>query len=184
MSRLMIGCDHLISLVNLHTPALWAWTDREENVRRESLDQSINPHHMLQRLSCTSLLASPIRILSFANSSSFMVTRSFPSAAAFSAAWFTRFSSSAPEKPTVPLAMISASTATKQTILLDCPNANLLKHICFFLIILTRIHFNFFQIPLQDFCASLHIWSWDCDQHVKPAWSHQSTEIHIIIRSL
>ncbi len=115
MSRFMIGCDHLIPVVNLHTPALWAWTNREEKVRKESLDQSINPHHMLQRLSCTSLLVSPIRILSFANSSSFMVTRSFPSAAAFSAAWFTRFSSSAPEKPTVPLAMISALTATKHT---------------------------------------------------------------------
>ena len=40
-----------------------------------------------------------------------MVTISFPSTAAFNAAWFTRFSNSAPEKPTVPRAMISGSTA-------------------------------------------------------------------------
>lgn len=40
-----------------------------------------------------------------------MVTISFPSTAAFKAAWFTRFSSSAPENPTVPRAIISGSTA-------------------------------------------------------------------------
>ena len=55
--------------------------------------------------------SSPMRILSLANSSSLMVTRSLRSTAAFSAAWFTRFSSSAPVKPTVPRAMIPASTA-------------------------------------------------------------------------
>jgi hypothetical protein len=35
-----------------------------------------------------------------------MITISFLSAAAFNAAWFTKFSSSAPENPTVPPAMI------------------------------------------------------------------------------
>lgn len=52
-----------------------------------------------------------MRILSLANSSSFMVTMSLPSTAAFRAAWLTRFSRSAPEKPTVPRAMILASIA-------------------------------------------------------------------------
>lgn len=57
----------------------------------------------------------PMRILSLENSSSFMVTWSRPSTAAFRAAWFTRFSSSAPVKPTVPLAMIAAFTSEHTT---------------------------------------------------------------------
>ncbi len=60
----------------------------------------------------------PISILSFANSNSFMVTMSFPSTAAFSADWLTRFSRSAPENPTVPLAMISASTANPEKVII------------------------------------------------------------------
>lgn len=89
---------------------------------------------------------SPIRILSLANSSSFMETMSFPSTAAFRAAWLTRFSRSAPEKPTVPRAITLASIAAEkrqnsspQVMMSCCPQCQAATR---FLVKHTWIHFN------------------------------------------
>mmetsp|Transcript_11726 Transcript_11726/g.25346 ORF Transcript_11726/g.25346 Transcript_11726/m.25346 type:complete len:228 (-) Transcript_11726:903-1586(-) len=56
-------------------------------------------------------LSAPIRILSLACSSCSIVTAFAPSSAAFNAAMFAKFASSAPEKPGVPRAMMSSFTS-------------------------------------------------------------------------
>mmetsp|Transcript_16304 Transcript_16304/g.30442 ORF Transcript_16304/g.30442 Transcript_16304/m.30442 type:complete len:214 (+) Transcript_16304:723-1364(+) len=56
-------------------------------------------------------LSAPIMILSLAYSSPLMLTAASPSTELFSAAWFTRFDSSAPENPGVPRAICSMLTS-------------------------------------------------------------------------
>lgn len=113
MAGLMIGCDSLVLLVDFNAPSFGALYEQNK-IKRSFSDINTKRSPLREYEHC---VHSPMRILSLANSRSFSVTISFPSTAAFRAAWFTRFSSSAPEKPTVPRAIISASTAVKQRLL-------------------------------------------------------------------
>ena len=40
----------------------------------------------------------------------------------------------------------------------------------------TWIHFNFLQIPVEDLCASFHVWFGDSNLHVKTSWADQGAE--------
>lgn len=128
---------------------------------------------------------SPMRILSLENSRSFIVTISFSSTAAFRAAWFTRFSSSAPEKPTVPLAIISASTAGRQqkVLLYNTHQYTIVSFIAIhfdtwgsFTLRPTRIHFDLGEVPVQNFSASFHVRAGNGHLHVEPSRPYQGTK--------
>lgn len=107
MTGFMIRCDLFVLTVYFCTPSLRAFRKRGKKIITFFLSWKTRE--------APEKLYRPMRILSFANSSSFMVTTSLPSTAAFRAAWLTRFSRSAPEKPTVPRAITFASMAAHQT---------------------------------------------------------------------
>lgn len=104
MARFVVRRDALVLLVYFCAPSLRAFGQRSAADWPNITNMITGKLHQHP----------PIRILSLANSSSFMETMSFPSTAAFRAAWLTRFSRSAPEKPTVPRAIRLASIAAEK----------------------------------------------------------------------
>lgn len=108
----MIRRDQLVLFVYFCTPPLGALRKRKKvDFMKKKKTKTKKKYSDI--FNFASAFYSPMSSLSLANSSSFIVTMSLPSTAAFRAAWLTRFSRSAPEKPTVPRAMILASIAAQ-----------------------------------------------------------------------